>query len=178
MGGKVILWCLGGSAHHKQWPNTDEALAAITNAGIHVVTVGDEMCKILERGFEINPRIHTRSWIWTVRQSMSFAQICDLVVGPETGMLNSVSFENVPKIVTLSHSSVNNLTRDWVNCSSLTPEDTPCYPCHRMHYGWEFCHKGYKEGQVAGALCQVNISVQKMLDAVNHWMFMKKEKVA
>lgn len=109
---------------------------------------------------------------------MAFAQVCDLVIGGETGMLNAVSFESVPKIVTLSHSSENNLTRDWVNCTSLAPENTPCFPCHRLHYGWEFCHKGYKDGQVAGALCQVNIGLQKMLDAVSYWINKRMERAA
>lgn len=178
IGKPVVLWCLGGSAHHKHWPHLDEAMASITAAGINVVTVGDEMCKTLEEGFESNTLVHRRSWIWPIRQSMAFAQVCDLVIGGETGMLNAVSFESVPKIVTLSHSSENNLTRDWVNCTSLAPENTPCFPCHRLHYGWEFCHKGYKDGQVAGALCQVNIGLQKMLDAVSYWINKRMERAA
>lgn len=172
-----VLWCLSGSAHHKHWPHLDEAVASITQAGINVVTVGDKMCKVLEEGLEDNPRVLRMSWVWTIRQSMAFAQVCDLVIGGETGMMNSVSFDNVPKVVTLSHSSENNLTRDWVNTTSLTPEDTACYPCHRMHHGWEYCHKGYKDGQVVGALCQVNIGLQQMLDAVSYW-FNQKRKVA
>jgi ADP-heptose:LPS heptosyltransferase len=169
-----VLWCLGGSAHHKHWPYLDEAVASITQAGINIVTVGDKMCKVLEEGLQSNPRVLRKSWDWTIRQSMAFAQVCDLVVGGETGMLNSVAFDPVPKIVTLSHSSEHNLTRDWVNTTSLIPEGTDCYPCHRMHHGWEFCHKGYREGQVVGALCQVNISLQQMLDSVSYWFNQRK----
>jgi ADP-heptose:LPS heptosyltransferase len=178
IGRPAVLWCLGGSAHHKHWPHIDEAIASMTASGLHVVTVGDELCKIQEQGFESNPMIHCRSWVWTMRQSLAFSQVCDLVIGPETGMLNAVSFENVPKIVTLSHSSADNLTRDWVNCTSLVPENTACYPCHRMHYSFEFCHEGYKDGQVVGALCQVNISVKQMLDAVSNLLNKREEMVA
>lgn len=106
---------------------------------------------------------------------MTFARVADLVVGSETGVMNAVAFLNVPKIVTLSHSSHENLTRDWVNCSALTPVNTPCYPCHRMQYGFEFCHKGFRGGEVVGSLCQVNISVDQMIRAVEK-IFNKTEK--
>lgn len=178
MQGPVILWCLGGSAHHKSWPHLDEAVDAVTKAGVNVVLVGDEMCQVLEQGFENNPRVHRRCWKWTIRQSMSFAKECDLVIGSETGMLNSVAFEKVPKIVTLSHSSKENLTRDWLNCTSLEPKNTACFPCHRLHYGWDHCHPGYVNGQVVGALCQVNISVDQMLEAINTYIPLELERAA
>lgn len=168
--GPVILWCLGGSAVHKHWPWLDEAVEAITKRGIHIVLAGDKMCKTLEEGFEDNRRVHRRSWVWGIRQSMTFARVADLVVGSETGVMNAVAFLNVPKIVTLSHSSHENLTRDWVNCSALTPVNTPCYPCHRLHYGFEFCRGAYRDGQLVGALCQGNIKLQQMMDAVNFWI--------
>jgi len=175
IGGKVILWALGGSAIHKHWPNLDEAIAEVANDDVHVVTVGDKLCKIQERGLETNPNVILRSWMWTMRQSMAFAQVCDLVIGTETGLLNAVSFERVPKIVTLSHSSVENLTRDWVNTASLTPEATPCYPCHRMHFGFDHCTKGIRDGELVGAACQLNISAERMVKAIRLWLNMKKE---
>lgn len=178
IGGRVVLWCLGGSAVHKHWPHLDDAVAFMTNQGIHVVTVGDDLCRIQEQGFENNPLIHCRAWKWTVRQSMAFAQVADLVIGPETGMLNSVAFEPVPKIVTLSHSSHENLTRDWKNCSALVPQNTACYPCHRMIYGFEHCHVGYINGQGVGALCQVNIGPDQMRAAIARWLHTKMEKAA
>jgi ADP-heptose:LPS heptosyltransferase len=178
IGGKVVLWCLGGSAVHKHWPHMDDVVNKITAEGINVVFVGDEMCKVLEQGFEDNPRVHCRSWVWTIRQSMAFAQVCDLVVGSETGMLNAVSFDAVPKIVTLSHSSHENLTRDWVNTSALTPTNTACYPCHRMHYGFDHCNIGYMDENAVGALCQVNISAAQMLEEINYWFELKREIAA
>jgi ADP-heptose:LPS heptosyltransferase len=166
-GAPVVLWSLGGSAVHKHWPHLDAAVAAITSVGIHVVTVGDELCKKQEEGFETNPLIHCRAWKWTIRQSMAFAQVCDMVIGPETGMMNSVAFHPVQKIVMLSHSSANNLTRDWMNCTTLIPQNTACYPCHRLHFGFDHCRVGYINGQGVGALCQVNISPEQLVAAVN-----------
>lgn len=173
--GPVILWCLGGSAVHKHWPWLDAAIKAVTERGINVVLVGDEMCKALEEGFEDNQRVFRRCWVWGIRQSMAFAQVSDLVIGSETGMLNSVAFNDVPKIVTLSHSSVENLTRDWMQCTSLVPVNAPCYPCHRLHFGFKYCFGGYSEGQLVGALCQGNIKLKQMLDAIDLWIKPMKE---
>jgi hypothetical protein len=60
------------------------------------------------------------------------AKECDIVIGPETGVLSAVAMEPMKKIVFLSHSSVENLTRDWVNTVSLYSKNTPCYPCHKL----------------------------------------------
>jgi hypothetical protein len=69
----------------------------------------------------------------------------------------------VPKIVTLSHSSVENLTKHWKNCTNLTPKATPCYPCHQLHYGSEFCPRDEGTGV---AKCQADISADVMWAAM------------
>ena len=67
----------------------------------------------------------------------------DLAIGPETGVLNSIAMDDVPKVIMLSHSSHDNLTKHWQRAAVLIPDTAraPCYPCHRLHYGWEFCVK-------------------------------------
>jgi hypothetical protein len=50
-----------------------------------------------------------------VRETLALAQQMDLVIGPETGVLNAVCYEAMPKVAMLSHSSWENLTRHWVN---------------------------------------------------------------
>jgi len=160
--GTAILWILSGSAIHKVWPYLDMAIDQIMlkQDGTNVVLVGDAGCKMLEQGWEDVPRVHCRSGVWTIRQTMAFAQVCDLVVGPETGVLNAVAFEPVPKIVMMSHSSVDNLTRDWMNCVSLTPQKTECYPCHQIHFNWDSCNQYGKSGI---AKCQQDISLSRAL---------------
>lgn len=166
MRGKVILWVLSGSAVHKVWPYLDHALHQILskNDGTNIVLVGDASCKKLEAGWENTPRVHCKSGEWTIRETMTFAQSCDLVVSPETGVVNAVAFESVPKIVTLSHSSEENLTRDWVNCTSLCPVETSCYPCHQIHFDFKHCHKNEATGV---SECQSNISLHQMMNAIN-----------
>lgn len=159
--GPVILWSLSGSSIHKAWPHADTVMARILHAypTAVIVTVGDGLCKILERGWERNARVWKRSGEWSIRESMSFCEVADLIIGTETGLLNAAALLDVPKIVIMSHSSVENLTRDWKNTASMEPEMTPCYPCHRMHYSWTWCHQ---EKTTHAALCQFNVSAPRV----------------
>lgn len=183
MGGFVVLWSLAGSSVHKSWPHMDTIFARVLllYPDANIVTVGDNMAQILESGWENEPRVLRRSGIWSIRQSMSFIEEADLVIGPETGVLNAAGFSKTPKICLLSHSSANNLTRDWVNCTALEPENTPCYPCHMMHYGFQHCKPGYMdingESTRVGALCQVNIVPDRMWEAIQFWK-QKQRKAA
>lgn len=161
LGKPVILWSLAGSAVHKAYPHAHQVMARILYAypEATIVTVGDDSCKIQEFAWEKEPRILRRSGEWTIRQSLTFCEYADLIVGTETGVLNAAAMLKVPKIVFLSHSSPENLTKGWVNTASMEPELTPCYPCHRMHYGWDYCNK---EKDSHAALCQFNISVPRV----------------
>lgn len=140
--GFLVMIALAGSSVHKAYPHMDNVIARILQ-GIPeatIVMVGDATCHVLEAGWQAEPRILKRSGVWSIRQTMIAARECDLVIGPETGVLNAVAFKQNAKIVMLSHSSVENLTRDWVNTVSMVPaKDVKCYPCHRLHYGREFC---------------------------------------
>lgn len=139
-GKQVIMWSLSGSSMHKATPFADAVIARTlrTYPDAHFILVGDEACKILEAGWEEEPRVWCRSGEYSIRDTITMAQQVDIVIGPETGLLNAVGMEPVHKIVSLSHSSEENLTRHWANTTVLTP-DVPCYPCHKLHYGWGTC---------------------------------------
>lgn len=166
IGGTVILWSLAGSAVHKTWPHLDSALARILiqHKDAKVVLIGDTLCQLLEQGWENEPRIIRRSGVWTIRQSLSFAQVADMVIGPETGVLNAVGMESVPKIIMLSHSSEENLTKHWKNTTVLVPK-TKCHPCHLMHYNFDYCHQDEATGV---AQCQADISPDEVEMAINN----------
>jgi ADP-heptose:LPS heptosyltransferase len=170
MGEFTILWSLAGSSVHKVWPHLDTILARlmlVKHLDIHVILVGGPECQILEQGWENEPRVHCQSGKWAMRQTLSMIDQCDLIIGPETGVMNAACCRPVPKIVTLSHSSNENLTRDWVNTRALEPVNTGCFPCHVLHYGWDHCHKGMVDGVESGAsLCQVNIGAEMMWEAM------------
>lgn len=172
MGGFVILWSLSGSAVHKAWPYLDTIIARLMlkHKETKVVLVGDDMCKLLEEGWDKEPRVFCRSGEWTIRESLAFAQVADLVIGPETGVLNSVGLEEVPKIITLSHSSEENLTKHWKNTTALKPK-TSCYPCHQMHYSFEHC---FRDEQTGVSQCQADISADEMYAAITPLLEYKK----
>ena len=58
--------------------------------------------------------------------------------------MNAVAHYDVPKICLLSHSSPNNLTKNWKNTMTLSP-DVPCHPCHQMHFSRASCPLSYVE---------------------------------
>lgn len=151
-----ILWPLAGSSVHKFYPWQDSVIAKVLMEipeAVFILT-GDHACVLLEQGWEQEPRVRCESGNMPIRATLTLAGHVDCVVGPETGVLNAVAFDPVPKVVMLSHSSRENLTKHWVKCMTLAPENTPCYPCHRLHYGPEFCHR---HEQTGAALCALNI---------------------
>lgn len=189
-GERVVMWSLAGSSGHKVWPHLDDIILRILPAyqDVNVVLVGDESCKILEAGFsrydesrgdfvETLPRVHCRSGKWTIRQSMAFAEVADVIIGTETGLLNAAGSMQTPKIITLSHSSPEMLTKWWVNVTVLEqPEGIGCPKkwksnggaCRQLHGSggespWLDCPQDEGTGT---ALCQYHVSPGMMWNAV------------
>ena len=161
----LIMWVLAGSSIHKVWEGIDTVLARIMVAipGAKVVTVGDERCKtMIEAPWEREPRIVRRSGDMSIRKTLALAQVCDVVIGPETGVMSGVAMEAMPKIILLSHSTVENLTRDWVNTYSLSAQ-TGCRGCHKMVYGWDQCVRDDRTGT---AQCMANITPDAVWNAL------------
>lgn len=162
--GPVIVWSLAGSSVHKTWAGLDAIIASVmvTYADAHVVLVGGPECVLLEAGWEKEPRVHRTSGKWSIRQSLSFLAQASLVIGPETGVLNAAACMEVPKIVFLSHSTHENLTRDWKNVFPLSSQNTECPgrgkdaapACHQLHFGWDHCKQDKNTGT---AQCQADI---------------------
>ena len=185
-GRRNILWSLSGSSGHKVWPHLDAVINLVlaTYPDTHVVLVGDEFCRLLQTGWDgyadknekfiekqMNPRVHCMAGKWTIRQSMSFAEVADLIIGTETGLLNAAGHMDVPKIVTLSHSSEEMLTKHWKNVIALNqPQGVGCgkHPCRQLHGAsnhdpWEDCPKHEETGT---ALCQYHIGPELMWEAI------------
>jgi ADP-heptose:LPS heptosyltransferase len=153
----VILWSLSGSSPHKFTPHQDTVIKRVLE-GLRravVVMTGDMACQILEVGWDEEPRVVRTSGTLTMRQTLALARKANLVVGPETGVLNSVAYvEDVRKVVLLSHSSIENLTKHWVNAAAIEGV-APCYPCHQLHFTSEFCPQDKTTG---AAICQQNVN--------------------
>ena len=96
----LIMWVLAGSSIHKVWAGIDTVLARImlTFPQAKVITVGDERCKnMIEAPWVQEPRVIRRSGVWDIRQTMGMAHACDLVIGPETGVLNAVAMASMQR---------------------------------------------------------------------------------
>lgn len=181
----TILWSLFGSSVHKTWPHLDSVIAAImlTYPTVKIVLCGGIEGKLLEQGWESETRVIKTCGEWSIRKTFAFLEQADLIIGPETGTLNAAACMDVPKICFLSHSSVNNLTRDWVNTIPLFGRGTRCKgrdsdevtACHMMHYGWENCNKNE---EIGAAQCQVDISPDEVWHHVSAFIDRKLKKVA
>lgn len=161
-----VLWALSGSSMHKYYPHQDKVIASLLDnaPNAHVYLTGDAACKILEAGWEGEPRVSLLSDEISIRDTLALAQLVDCVVGPETGVLNAVAFDPViGKVILLSHSSPHNLTKHWLNASTITPPETPCYPCHRLHYSREFC---WEHAESGAAMCQFHIQPETVAFAI------------
>lgn len=163
----TIMWALAGSSVHKFSPWQDAVVARIMldMPEARVIFTGDDLCRILEVGWENEKRVTPLSGEISIRKSLALAQAVPCVIGPETGILNAVAFDaNVSKVVMLSHSSEHNLTKHFVKTQTLAPKDCDCFPCHRLHYGNEFCHTDEETG---AAMCAKKISAADIYDAIH-----------
>lgn len=147
----LIVWAIAGSAQHKIWPGLARGMVRVLQeTGAHIVAVGGPADQKLAASIRLfgagyHSQFEARTtWLvgaMPIREVMALAQVADVVVGPETGVLNAVAMEPNAKVVMLSHSTVENLTRDWLNATSVEPNSkvAPCWPCHRLHQSTKFC---------------------------------------
>lgn len=167
-GRRNVLWSLSGSSVHKTWPHLDAIIARfmLEYRDVDVVLVGDEVSQILESGWEKEPRVHCRSGKWSIRQSIAFAEVADLIIGTETGLLNAAGHMPAQKIVLLSHSSEEMLTKHWTNTIALSQQKgvgCPMQPCRMLHFNWDHCMKDEATGT---AVCQETIHPDTVWSAV------------
>lgn len=158
----LIAWVLRGSSVHKIWPYVRAVVARLINkTDAAVMLLGGKDCVEFEQailsyvaevcGKDAVKRVWVTCGEFPIRASMVFAtQSADVLVGPETGILNAGALDPLQKVIFLSHSSQENLTKHWVNTRVLEAFP-PCRPCHQLHYGWERCKQDQK---TTAALCQ------------------------
>lgn len=174
----TILWALNGSSHHKVYPMMESVLVEWfqTHPDARVITVGDHMARLLE--FE-HPQVIQKAGQWKIRESLIAAKYVDLVVGPETAITNASGCFPTPKIVFLSHSTKENLTKYFENDYSLEPDESiaPCWPCHQLHYTKESCVIGRatENGRTLAEvpICAMGVKAERLMarldEVYNKW---------
>lgn len=171
MAGPVVVINPAGSGQAKWWPHWQRAAEQLA-ARAHVVVLGDAPGKLPAE----SDRIHLVGRAWPIRDAMAFAQLADVVVGTESALANAVSFEPMLKVVMLSHSTVENLTRDWVETVTIAVDGLDCYPCHRIHTDMTFCTMD-KDSRAAA--CQASIRAEQVVGIVAEYLdWLQQEKVA
>jgi ADP-heptose:LPS heptosyltransferase/predicted SAM-dependent methyltransferase len=126
----VILWSLSGSAMHKAWLRAEETAIRLLSKhrDMVILTVGDYACKLIEWR---HPQSFSMIDEWGIRASMLMTKYVDLVIAPETGILNAAGCFDTPQISLLTHSSKTNLTKYFTNDHSIQAH-IDCSPCHKM----------------------------------------------
>lgn len=171
----IVLWSIAGSSLNKIYPWVNLVAKWLVDKGVNVVFAGGAgPSRRLEEGIITTmnqdgadmTRVYPRIGAWSIRQSLTFGlHAADVVVGSETGLMHGVAFDPTPKVIYLSHSSEENLTKHWRNTTVLTPdtERCPCYPCHRIHESWDHCVVNEDTGV---AQCASSIAPEAMFEAI------------
>lgn len=181
--GPYLAWVCSGSRIDKIYPYAAMAIARIIkelDIPVIIFGIGDkqhEMAvqmrdhivrqngdrKKLHLAVQDNVAAEAR---WPLRASLTSAVCADLVVTPDTGTAWAVAMESMPKVVMVSHTSVENITKHWVNTVTLhaDPNNVPCWPCHRLHDTIETCTPNRDGGHAAA--CMSDITVEKVLETV------------
>ncbi len=136
----VVDWVLRGSSHHKMYPLVQPLLKHWLEARPDTVACLSGGSDAAGLAFD-HPQVVNLVGKWPVRQSMLLTKYANLVVGPETGLMNAAGCWDQPKILLLSHSAADNISKHWANCTNVTPDPelAPCHPCYQMHYTKESC---------------------------------------
>jgi ADP-heptose:LPS heptosyltransferase/predicted SAM-dependent methyltransferase len=157
--GPLVVIAPTGSGQPKTWPHVQRFMELMAEQQIYTVVLG-----------EIRQEINAPETYGVVmgkdlpiRLAMTLAQHADVVIGTESAIVNAVASCDVPKIVMLSHSSAENLTKYWTNTVALEPTSIPCHPCHRLHNKFEFCTKDSVTGWAA---CQAAAHPEMVAEAV------------
>jgi len=133
----LVLWSLSGSSGHKTYPFTEYVARKFLemNPDAMILTVGDPLCELLEWS---HPQTKCYSGKWPIRQSMLATKYVDLVVSTDTGLIHAAGCYDTPKILLLSSTTEENLSKYFTNCTNLSA-DVLCQPCHRLHYSMKNC---------------------------------------
>ena len=104
---------------------------------VHVITVGDLKCEILE---DIETpdltNVTKLSGKIPMRTSMALTGLVDLVISPDTGIIHASGCYDTPKIGIFGHTTIEMISKHFTNDYSLEADTdlAPCSPCSLLIY--------------------------------------------
>jgi len=173
-----IGWCLSGTRIDKLHPYSPGIIARLLKElDVPVVMIGGmgrnfvdakailehvEKTNSTHRGLHLALSRSEDDQNWPIRRSLTQALHCDLMIGPDTGLMWGVAMEPMPKIMMLGHASEENITKHWVNTTTLhaDPMRVPCWPCHRLHDSPATCTPNSDN---SGAACMTDIDIEMIV---------------
>ena len=183
VGDTVVGWVVKGSRGDKVYPYSPMAVARlIKECGVSVVLfcgVGEDYKQAAQIQEHVKNQngsdagLHVASTgnpdDWPTRRALTFAQHMDVMVGPDTGVMWSVAMEKLPKVMLLSHAGIDNITKHWVNTTTLhaEPERVKCWPCHQLHDSPDTCCPNKDNN---GAACISDISIDSIINTVRRYL--------
>lgn len=142
----ILLLVVNGSSPNKVWPHTEAFIReAVKDPDLHIILTGTET--VFDRPWVKHKQVNSLCGKTTLRQALSLVYIADAILGPETAIMQAASRMDVPKIIMLSHSTEENLTKDWPAVYPLTAQHVVCQgrgnndapACHQIHHSWDTC---------------------------------------
>lgn len=106
---------------------------------------------------------------WAIRRGLAQVRECDLLITPDTGPAWAASMCPFPKVLMVSHASANNISKHWVDTTTLQAEQkrVPCFPCHQLHTDASTCTPNFEND---GPACVSDISVEAIVQAAKTWL--------
>lgn len=157
--GPLVAIAPTGSGLPKTWPHVQRFMEIMAARGVRTVVLGEirqDLPGVEGFGAVIGKDL-------PIRLAMALAQTADVVIGTESAIVNAVAMEDCLKVVLLSHSSPENLTKHWRNTMSVEATGLSCHPCHRLHQGMEFCTVDKATGFAA---CQAAATAETIAAAI------------
>jgi len=171
--GPVVVINPAGSGPVKYWPHAQRLMELLAEHKIYSLVLGDVRDDAV---LGCEPYGIFVGMEWPVRNALAYALEADVVVATESLIANAVAFEPMLKVITLSHSSRENLTRDWINTATIEPEGLACYPCHRIHPpAYHFCAR---DTVTKAAACQAKARPEAIADLIVQYLADARAKAA
>lgn len=176
VGEKCIAWVISGTRIDKTHPHAPMIIARLIKEVGPVVMLGGpapskdfEHAKLIQemviryngddKGLHLGLSSDPNNPNWPIRRVLGFSQHCDLVITPDTGPAWACAFNDMPKIMLLSHASEENITKHWTKTITLHADRArvSCFPCHQLHDSGDTCTPNRAKD---GAACISDISTQ------------------